>query len=50
MKNITIQYSLFGFVLALVLIPFFGAVGSAVTVVSSRLLMAYLTYNKGRKL
>ncbi|PLY14352.1 MAG: flippase [Sulfurimonas sp.] len=50
MKDITIQYSLFGFVLALVLIPFFGAVGSAVTLVSSRLLMTYLTFNKGRKL
>jgi PST family polysaccharide transporter len=50
MKNITLQFSIFGFSLALVLIPIYGAIGSAVTLISTRILMAFLTYRKGRLL
>ncbi len=50
MKNITMQFSLFGFVLALILIPIYGAIGSAVTLISTRLLMTIVTYRKGRLL
>ena len=50
MKNITLQFSIFGFITALVLIPIYGAIGSAVTLISTRLLMTFLTYRKGRLL
>ena len=50
MKNITFQFSIFGFMLALVLIPVYGAIGSAITLISTRILMAILTYRKGRLL
>ena len=50
MKNITMQFSSFGFLLALFLIPTYGAIGSAVTMVVTRLLMAILTYRKGKLL
>ncbi|CAL2077235.1 oligosaccharide flippase family protein [Tenacibaculum dicentrarchi] len=50
MRNITIQYSLIGFVLALILIPIYGAYGAAFTVVITRLIMSVLTYKKGVKI
>jgi len=50
MKNITFQFSIFGFVLALIIIPIYGAIGSAVTLIITRILMAILTFQKGRLL
>ena len=50
MKNVTIQFSLFGFLLALLIIPIYGATGSAITLIFTRLLMSILTYRKGRLL
>lgn len=46
MRDITIVYSLIGFVIALILIPIYGALGAALTVVITRLIMAVLTYKK----
>jgi PST family polysaccharide transporter len=48
MKNITVQYSIFGFFLALSIIPVFGAIGAAVTLVTTWILMACLTYKKSK--
>jgi len=49
MKNIAVKFSLFGFILALFLIPFYGATGAAITVLLSRGLMAFLTYHTAKK-
>ena len=49
MKNITFQFSLLGFILALILIPLYGAVGAAITLLGTRILMSILIFNKGRK-
>ena len=49
MKNITIYFSVFGFCLAIILIPVYGAAGAAVTVVLARCLMAFLTYRSSIK-
>jgi len=50
MRNITIQYSLFGLIFALLIIPVLNAYGSALVLVSTRALMAYLTYKEGKDL
>ncbi|MBF0449622.1 MAG: flippase [Candidatus Magnetomorum sp.] len=50
MKNITILFSLFGFIMAISLIPLYGAVGAATTVILTRGFMAYLTYNTAKKI
>jgi PST family polysaccharide transporter len=49
MKHITISFSVFGFCLAILLIPIYGATGAAVTVVLARCLMAFLTYRSSKK-
>lgn len=50
MKKITFQYSIFGFLLLLIVIPIYGAIGSAVALISTRILMSILTYKKGKLL
>lgn len=50
MRNITVLYSIIGFFIALILIPIYGAMGAAITVVFTRLVMAFLTYSKSVKL
>lgn len=50
MRNITVLYSIIGFLIALILIPIFGTMGAAITVVFTRLIMAFLTYRKSVKL
>ncbi|KPA15311.1 polysaccharide biosynthesis protein [Candidatus Magnetomorum sp. HK-1] len=50
MKNITVLYSIFGFVLALSLVPVYGAIGAAITLITTRGLMACLTYIKSMQL
>jgi PST family polysaccharide transporter len=49
MKNITVRYSIFGFLMALSVIPLFGSIGAAVTLVTTWMLMAYLTYQTSKK-
>jgi PST family polysaccharide transporter len=50
MKKITFQYSIFGFLLALIAIPLYGAIGSAITVIVTRLLTSILVYRKVKEL
>ena len=50
MKNITYIYSIFGFVLALSIIPIYGAIGAAYTLVITRGLTSCLTFIKARSL
>ncbi|WP_271406749.1 flippase [Tenacibaculum soleae] len=49
MRNITIVYSVIGFIIALILIPLYGALGAAITIVLTRFIMAILTYKKSMK-
>jgi len=46
MRNITIVFSLIGFFLSLILIPILHSLGAAITIILSRIIMAYLTYKK----
>jgi len=48
MKNITLQFSIFGFLMALSVIPVFGSIGAALTLLTTRSLMACLTYKTSK--
>ncbi|MEA2018414.1 MAG: oligosaccharide flippase family protein [Campylobacterota bacterium] len=50
MKYITYQYSIYGFIVSLVLIPMYGVLGASITLISTRFLMSILTYKGGRLL
>lgn len=49
-RNITMKFSIFGFVLSLVLTPLFGMFGAAITVITTRILISTSTYRKGKSL
>lgn len=49
-RNITFKFSIIGFLGALVLIPFFGALGASINLLFTRILMAYFTYQKSKGL
>ena len=46
-RNITMKFSIFGFVLSLVLTPLFGIFGAAITVITTRILISISVYRKG---
>jgi len=48
MKIITVQYSIFGFLMALSVIPLFGSTGASVTLLTTWILMSYLTYKTSK--
>ncbi len=48
MKNIVFKFSIFGFILSLILIPIFGIFGASITSVGTRLLTAISIYKKGK--
>jgi PST family polysaccharide transporter len=45
-RNISFQFSIFGFILSLIFVPIYGIYGAAVTLILTRALMAYLVFKK----
>lgn len=49
-RNITFKGSLIGMMSSLILIPLFGILGASINLISTRAIMAYLTYSKAKGL
>lgn len=49
-RNITFRYSVFGFIGAVILVPFFNIFGASINLILTRGLMAYLIFRKAKKI